>query len=154
MLLPLNFDCFNNLLDRDNFLDIYDEFKLCQSRRGINSHQKNQYPSNYTSIPLLFRDEQSSAEDSLNTDLQSEHLTHLRMKQKDWFWLDEDGYPLSRWDSMSRDSLIYSYFVYKAVRYYFIVDHVENNPRVILEYKHTKSVWFTRAKEYRTSIII
>ncbi|EXU76768.1 hypothetical protein BG55_03815 [Erwinia mallotivora] len=135
------------------FVPVYDEFKIYKLSSKTHSRPTNKYQKEFFSISPLFGRDRFNADDSMALELSAENLTHVHVKQKSCIWVDEDGDPLVQWECKSNAYLIYSYFVHKATRYYFVVNFIDNNAHASWDNEDAKKLWLEDAKAFRLSVI-
>lgn len=152
MPLAIEINCCAKLSTDADFTPFIQEFDAYKRNSDRHSAPTRQEQEEYASIsPLFGRDRRNV--DTEEPFLQAqETLSHLHNRQDDSVWTDEEGDPLSQWECTSDSYLIYSYFVHNGIRYYYIVDFIDNDAHANWDNEEAKLMWIQEAKDYRLSI--
>lgn len=152
MFLSVNFAFFHKLIEKDNFLSVYEEFKYYKSHSISNSNFSSKMQTRTITSLQLLNSKFRSSENSFEAKLISGKPTTFHSVKKEHLWFDEDGYPLLQWNIKSNISIIYSYFTHKSIRYFYVVEYINNYSNVNFHNKHIKTTWNKITKNYRVSI--
>lgn len=151
MPLAINIECCPKLAADGQFKPFFAEFEAYKLSSDTHSRPTTKEQQEYVSVSELFGRDRANVDEEHPYYQRQESLSHLHTKQEDSEWEDEDGDRLVQWECTSDSYLIYSYFVFKGVRYYYVVDFIDNGAHANWDNQEAKMMWVQEAKAYRES---
>ncbi|EIW9313087.1 MULTISPECIES: type II toxin-antitoxin system YafO family toxin [Klebsiella] len=154
MPLAIDVKCCEKLASDGEFLPFYQEFEEYK-RKSDDTEQprpSNKMQQSYASISGLFGRDRANVDEARPFYQRQEGLGHLHVRQEDSVWEDESGDPLIQWKCTSNSYIIYSYFVHNLVRYYFVVDFIDDEAHANWDNQEAIQMWIADAKAYRLTV--
>lgn len=154
MPLVIDIKCCEKLAANGDFLPFFQEFERYKRSCDETDHPRpgTSLQKLYQPISLLFGRDRANVDEERPFCQRQEGLSHLHTRQEDSVWEDGAGDTLVQWECCSNSYIIYSYFVHNLIRYYFVVDFIDNDAHANWENQEAIQMWIADAKTYRLSI--